>query len=232
MTLPTIYFILLLVCFIALIPFVKKILRNFHRKRKYTAILKEINLLFQEIDAFKVAKDARIKYEKSLTDLYYGEIDICALLDLLDIASPPQQCVFYDLGSGCGKSAFAVKLNYPHLKVHGIELIEELHDIANQKLHQYLDKNGLAHHDFGLEFIQANILNHNFTHADIIFINATAFSPGTWQQILYKLMQMKCGTKIIITSKTLPSPAFVIRYQAMELMSWGFTSTYIYEKVI
>lgn len=94
MTLPTIYFILLLVCFIALIPFVKKILRNFHRKRKYTAILKEINFLFQEIDAFKVAKDARIKYEKSLTDLYYGEIDICALLDLLDIASPPQQCVF------------------------------------------------------------------------------------------------------------------------------------------
>lgn len=231
-TIGCLYLLLLAVCLFGLFPFVKKIILNYLRKKRYLQILKDLDLLFRHTNPFLISKQHRYKTKAPLEDLHYGEINFCALLDLMDIIKPQHQNLFYDLGSGSGKSAFAVKLRYPSLDVKGIELIPQLHEIAEQKLHEYLDKHGHNKDSFGLRFICDNLLNQNFSDGDIIFINATAYSRDTWTQILHKLIQLKRGAKIIITSKTLPAPTFIKRYQGMELMSWGFTSTYIYEKII
>jgi precorrin-6B methylase 2 len=228
----TIYIVVLLLCLACCYPVAKKIYLHYRRKIKYAKIQKELNLLFQDLNPYQVSMAARLKMPNNCGDLTYGEIDTLALLDLLAIIKPPAKCVFYDLGSGCGKSALAVKLHYPHMKVHGIEVIPELHEIATQKLQLYLTKRALKAEKFTLSFFCQNLLDHNFSHADIIFINATAFSPDIWEQILYKLVQLKRGAKIIITTKGLPTPTFVEIYSGMELMSWGLASTYIYEKFI
>jgi hypothetical protein len=216
---------------IVLYPIVKKISYRILRKRRYAEIIKELDALFLSINAFQLSQ--AVRQDKMLeSDFIYGEIDTCALLDLLDIIDPHPECVFYDLGSGVGKSSLAVKLRHPKMLVKGIELIHPLHVIAELKLKEYLDKKDLTHLEFGLHFICDNILNQNISDGDIIFINATAYSQSTWNQILYKLIHLKPGAMVIVTSKLLPTPAFTKKYQGMELMSWGLTSTYIFEKVL
>ncbi len=223
---------LLLVSLLILIPLVKTFYLNYSRKRKYQQIVNELNVLFQDVNPFDISNEARKKIEEPPSDLHYGEIDLCALLDLIALIQPHPSAVFYDLGSGSGKSALAVKLRYPAFKVIGIELIESLHQVAQQKHQQYLTNHSVPSDQFEVSFINDNLLNQHFADADIIFINATAYSSATWEQILYKLVQLKRGAKVIITSKKLPFPAFNKHYQGMELMSWGLTSTYIYEKVL
>lgn len=231
-TADILYIFALFISLLMFFPIVKKIFLNWRRKKKYTQILKTLNALFADVNPFQISKEARQHIKVPTSDLHYGEIDTCALLDLMDIVKPSGQGLFYDLGSGSGKTALAVKLKHPTLVVKGIELVPALHAIAEQKLFEYLEKETLDAKRFGLSFICDNLLNQNFSDADIIFINATAYSANTWEQILYKLVQLKRGAKIIITSKTLPSPTFTKTYQGMELMSWGLTSTYIYEKII
>lgn len=229
---------ILLLCLIFLcllltfFPLLKKAYYNYQRKKEYTQILNEVVTLFETVNPFQISKDARKEIADPPPDLVYGEIGICTLLDLLTIIQPKPDALYYDLGSGAGKSALAVKLRYPSMRVKGIELLAALHAVSEQKLLQYLQQHKLPQESFGLNFICDNILNQDFTDADIIFINATAISHTTWEQILYKLIQLKPGAKIITTSKRLPAPTFVKKYQGMELMSWGLTSTYIYEKII
>jgi hypothetical protein len=225
-------FLVLLFFLVALGPFARQFLRAFYRKKKYTHILSVLQDLYQDINPYEISKNASLRAKDNSPDLLYGEIDPCALLDMLDIIKPAPKDIFYDLGSGAGKSALAVKMRYPELEVLGFEIIEELHQVSMNKRDQFLHQYGQKIDPSELEFIHANILDHHFCQADIIFINAVAYSAGTWRQILYKFLQAKSGVKIIVTSKTLPTPAFHKLYQGMELMSWGRNSTYIYEKVI
>lgn len=193
------------------------------RKIKYRRILHTIGELYHRDNPFMIAKAAR---PDTLSDFYYGEIDLCAFLDLLAMTHPQPNAIFYDLGSGCGKTLFAAKLAYPRLEVRGIELVADLHALGSQKLVEYLSLNKKFH----LQFICDDLLQQDFTDANILFINATAYSVPTWEQINSKLLNLKTGTKIIITSKTLPQTHFIPYYSGMEQMSWGLTSTYIYVK--
>ncbi|MBS0290633.1 MAG: hypothetical protein JSS07_11445 [Proteobacteria bacterium] len=218
---------LLLCGLIMLIPLGTVCFRHYKRRISYGRILKTIDSLFVNTNPFAIAKSARIQ---DSTEFLYGEIEICTLLDLVACTQPLSKQVFYDLGSGCGKTLFAVKLAYPFLKVKGIEMIDALHQLAVQKYDLYLAKSHLSSSAFELVLIHQNFIQVNILDADIIFINATAYSKATWEQILDKLIQLKVGTKVIITSKTLPATHFSKTYQGMEWMSWGLTSTYVYEK--
>ncbi len=209
-------FLLAAILFVAIAYLFTSPIKSFVRNRKYRQILTAVHTCFQDVDAFSISKNARSNSVSE--DLYYGEVNLCALLDLMALVKPKPQEVFYDLGAGCGKTMMAVKLKYPFLQVKGIELIEDLYTIAVQKLPL----------DFTL--ICGDYLNQNFLDADILFINATGFSCATWDKLVTTLMQLKSGTRIILTSKTLPCPPFVKKTQGLERMSWGYASTTIYEK--
>lgn len=209
-------FVLLLIYLVAKEPFY-----HYQRKKKYTQILNTINKLYQDINPFEISTTHRIANNIADPDFHYGEISLCALLDLVAMIDPRPNDTFYDVGSGCGKSLLAIKLRYPQMQVIGIEALKPLHDIAVQKLAQMQD----------VILICDDLLNYHFLDPNIVFINSTSFSAKTWDQIVQKLIQLKAGTKIIVTSKTLPSPFFAKRYQGMERMSWGLTSTTIYEKI-
>ncbi|MGD9591902.1 MAG: hypothetical protein AB7V32_05235 [Candidatus Berkiella sp.] len=210
-----------------LFPLSKSWYLAYYRKTRYRYILNTLQSLYGNTDPFAIAKHAKSKQKES-SELTYGEINSITILDLFARISPRNELV-YDLGSGGGKAMLAIKLRYPQLNVIGIEKVPALNNLAKEKYLEYLKRHKLKEADFLLTHIQQDIKDYPFDDAQIIFINATAFEDS-WPPILEKLHQVKSGSKIIITSKTLSPDAFKKLYQGMEQMSWGLTSTYIYEK--
>lgn len=224
-------YLYILLLFIAVTPFLiiaARAYTHLRRKQQYKKIMLEIENCYSGQDTYTTAKKHRHLYFGY--DLVYGEIMIYTLLDLLNSLKPSEHKIFYDLGSGGGKAAFAVKLYFPKFEVTGLELIEPLNAIALHALNRY----NLLHAPNRLKdltFICTDFLKYDFSNADIVFINATGFTDENWQQILIKLNQLKQGTAVITTSKLLPSDTFIQRYGAMEQMHWGLVSTYIYERL-
>lgn len=190
------------------------------RHRQYRQILKTVNALYQQTNPYLIAKQAQGEYHGD--SLTYGEIDLCTLLDLLAMIKPTLHDHFLDLGSGSGKAVLTVKLRYPQLAVWGIERIQALHDLAEEV--------GQSIPPPHAHYLCDDFLTYDISHASILLINATAFLPDVWEPLLVKLLALKAGTKIIITSKQLPAEAFIAHFGALEKMSWGHANTYIYEK--
>jgi len=176
---------------------------------------------YQQDNPYLIAKAAKEKHDND--SLTYGEIDTVALLDLLARLKPTAQDVFYDLGSGLGKAVFAAKFCHPQMRAIGIERQAELHDLAEKIGHSKAPPHA--------KYICDDFLNVDISDATIILINATAFNGELWEALLAKLKALKPMTKIIITSKKLPSSDFIKRYGAMEKMNWGLCTTHIYEKI-
>lgn len=218
---------LLFICLLGLLAFLP--LKKTIQRKKQRRVLQTVQQLFADTDPFSLAKQAR-EHLAGRDDLIYGEMLLNTWLELLTQLSLQPNQVFYDLGSGCGKIAIATKLRYPTLTVKGIEILSDLHHLAKQKWQQHCRLNHLTSNS-QIQFIAGDFLECAFQDADIIFLNATAFSDTTWQQILVKLKSLKSGTQIVITTKLLPEAYFAKKYQGMELMSWGYASTYIYEKI-
>lgn len=226
----TLLFLLLIgLLFILFAPWLKKRFHEWQRHRKYSAIIQQIHALYQDTDPYLLSLQTR-KQDSSLPNGAYGEISLCALLDLLKEIDFSPNDIFYDLGSGIGKTLLAVKLCYPTLNVQGIEIIPSLHHAALEKYQEFLTEKKSKAEDFAIKHHLDNFLEYNFSDANIIFINATGYTTVEIEALLPKLLNLAPSTKIIVTSKTLPAPAFEKTYQGMEKMSWGLTSTYIYEK--
>lgn len=209
---------------IVLIVACYKLLKPYYDAKKrhqdYSQILKIINTLYKQSNPYLLAKEAQTQYQGN--SLTYGEISLCTLLDLLALIKPTTHDCFYDLGSGSGKAVIATKLRYPQMEVVGIERIQSLHDLA-EEIGQGVPP---PHAQFRCE----DFLSADLRDATILLINATAFLPDVWEPLLVKLLYLKSGTKVIVTSKLLPAEAFIMRYGALEKMSWGAANTYIYEK--
>lgn len=224
-------FILILFIPIGGLVYFKKIRPYFIRRRFYQ-ITNEINKIYADVNPFKVSLESRKLYPHfKKEELVYGEIEIPTLLALCRKISPHKKQVFYDLGSGSGKVAIAVKLCYPTLVVKGIEILPELKQLAVLKWLSFVQKYPKQFAEQDIEFIGADIMEISFQEADIIFINATSFSSETWQKIIHKLTELKKGSKILVTTKQLPATTFQPLYVGSELMSWGFTTTSLYEKI-
>ncbi len=218
-------YIIGIILFVALLGICYRLTKPYYlihrRQRDYRRILQTVAALYQQENPYIIAKEAR-NHEPD-DSLIYGEIDLCALLDLLDHIKPTSNDTLYDLGSGAGKALVAAKLRYPNMEVVGIEYLQPLHDLAEEIGQSFPPPHATYKND--------NFLTADFSEATILLVNATAYSPATWEPLLVKLQALKQGTKIIVTSKELPSPAFVQCYGAMEKMSWGLCTTRIYEKL-
>jgi len=203
-------------------------IKNYLRRYRYAKIIHTINALYADINAFLLSQEER---EQILApELYYGEMDLCAFLDLMAIIKPKANQRFYDLGSGGGKLVIAAKMRYPSLRCFGIELLKSLNKISHLKYQALIAKQAVAK-EGNVTFLQGNFLKADLNEADIVFINATGFTPTTFPAVCEKLLLLKARCKIIITSKQLPQPQFKKIYQGTEKTSWGFTSTFIYERM-
>jgi SAM-dependent methyltransferase len=181
----------------------------------------------------RVSKMTR-RQKKLLSDEYlYGEINLLTLVKLIDLASPQKDEVFFDLGSGAGDAIFMADYCYEFSQCTGIEILPALFQLSERKQEKYKEKaieinptKSVTSH-----FIQDNFLKVDFSTADIVFINATAFKGPTWDNLSKLLKLLKPGSRVIVTSLKLKAPDFELIYSANEVMSWGFCSVRIFKRL-
>ncbi|WP_019215574.1 class I SAM-dependent methyltransferase [Legionella tunisiensis] len=184
--------------------------------------------LYANIDGFALSKAERTKQDA--LEYTYGEIDFESFIALLSLGKPESSTVFYDLGSGIGKAVLACIMAFDVQKSCGIELFASLHHCAQQQQQRLKRIQGYKNKADRIKFIHGNFMKTNFSDANLIFINATAFFGETWLAISKLVEQIQPGALVITTSKALRSNLFTLDSVTHVKMSWGLVKAYIQQR--
>jgi hypothetical protein len=185
--------------------------------------------LFADVDGFRLSKRARTGQDAP--EYLYGEIDFASFIALLSRCKPNPSTVFYDLGSGIGKTVLACAMVFEVKRSCGIELFASLHQRAILQQERLRQISGYQEKANRIEFKQGNFLEVQLLDASLIFINATAFFGETWRAISRQLEQIKPGSLVVSTSKALHSPLFVTLTVTQVTMSWGIVDAFIQQRL-
>lgn len=189
--------------------------------------------LYKRVNAKAISKKERKRLAIEDDAFVYGEIEFLPFYTILEKTKPKTSDVFYDLGSGAGKAVFTAASFFDMNKACGIELLPALYHLSHQQIRKAQPMAKACQRKLStIEFIQEDFLQFDISDGDIIFINATCLSFSSWEKILDKLMHLKIGSRVIVTSKKIQHDAFEIVSQSFELMSWGLNSVNIYRKVL
>lgn len=185
--------------------------------------------LYANIDGFALSKAERIQGDAF--EYVYGEIEFESFIALLSLGNPNSATVFYDLGSGTGKAVLACAMVFNVKKSCGIELFSSLYQTAElqqgrlKELPDYFEKAKC------IEFKKADILQTRFDEASLIFINATGFFGDSWIAVSKSIEQIKSGSLVISTSKSLSSELFTCLRVTQVAMSWGIVNAFIQQRL-
>eukprot|EP00743_Colponemidia_sp_Colp-15_P010522 GILK01011596.1.p1 GENE.GILK01011596.1~~GILK01011596.1.p1 ORF type:complete len:567 (-),score=61.01 GILK01011596.1:368-2068(-) len=167
----------------------------------------------------------------------YGEVEFVPFLKMMQTVRIPKNGVFWDLGCGVGKAVFAMALSHPDLQVcHGIELLDTLYRTAQEAADCYNDqvrgellKEGIA--SAPVHIHQADILQEDWSGADILYISSICFSDELLQAIATKTERLKSGS-CVVTLKDLRALTGSLRLieNFRVKMSWGKSSCYVFER--
>lgn len=203
-----------------------------HQKRVKLA-LATVEEAYKTTNTFKVSKAARTNRKLESDQFMYGEILDLTLVKMLEVAQPKAGEVFYDLGSGGGRTVFMADLCYDFKRCCGIEILEPLYRLSLNKrkqINEIAKAKDKSYHST-VDFINGDFLTLDFNDADIIFINATAWGGYIWENLVAKLKKLKVGCRIIVTTFKLNYPEFKCLLETHEVMSWGFCSVRIYQRI-
>lgn len=212
--------------------FAKNALNAYFKNHKNGQQLKQANQLLKKL--YRHTPSAIISYRErkklNIQDdaFTYGEIEFLSFFSILDIIAPKSHEIFYDLGAGSGKALFAVAFYGDIEKCYGIELLKPLYQLAKNKINMLAPE--YPTETARIQLINNDFLQHDFTDGDIIFINATCLSYSSWEKIQEKLLSLKSGSRIIVTTKKIQHELFELIHHGMTLMSWGMNSINIYKK--
>jgi len=187
--------------------------------------------VYKDINGFLVSKQSAEREKHFSPEDVYGEINNAEFLNLLRRVNPKPGEVFYDLGSGVGKTVILAALSYPFEKVCGIEQIQDLSDLS-KACAQGLRSKKAAQELLGktrIEFIQGDFFDIDFSDANIVYINATAFMD-IWQELSVKLESLKPGSRVLVVGRQLLSDSFYLIESDLALMTWGKTMLHVYQR--
>lgn len=120
---------------------------------------------------------------------------------------------FYDLGCGSGKLVnLAAMLGFI---ATGIELEDSRYEMACAAHARLHSKVSCA----PPRFIHASFLHHDFSDADIIFINSVGFGAGMIRSLALNARKMRGGSQII-SFRPLPGPEFKELEVVPMVVSW------------
>ena len=201
---------------------------NWKRRNRLYHHLNALQQISTDINGFQLSKQARLQYDAM--DYVYGEIDNIAFAALLSLVQTNNDTVFYDLGSGSGKTVMLYAMLFPQQKSCGIELFDTLHQAAliqKRRLGCLPDYQDIASK---ITYIQDNFLNVDLNDATVIYINSTSYFGDTWTILNHKLSALPNCTTIITTSKPLITPTYKVAKITRVQMSWGIVHAYIHVK--
>lgn len=213
-------------------------------------VLEELSSLYEEY-TFATAKDAsltddirrgdnNINNQHSEDSLVYGEIDLHGFVQLLLTCNVPRTTndIFYDLGSGSGRAVFAARYCGDYKECIGIELLQNLHDLATsvQSLYKFQYKHKLKHQQ--IRFVHSDLLDYEswWSNGTVVYIPNLLFDDVLMDQIADKAKYAPsnaywiCLKKFRSSSSTSFDSAFELIHQCPVAMSWGESNVYVYRR--
>lgn len=198
--------------------------------------LQLVNQLYEGISGFSVSINSREQEGKmDEPSLTYGELTDTSIVEVLAVVKPQPGEVFYDLGSGAGKPVLWASVLYDWRKCCGVELLKGLYELSLQQAEKLKSSPELGkllpNKAMNVEFINNDILNQDFSDANVILTNATAFSQDLWKSLTDKFIDLPIGTRIMSLTKSINMPEFEQIHSGTYLMTWGMNSVHFYQKV-
>lgn len=203
------------------------IINLFSESPKTKEYLKKV---YRDISGYNISEQDRETVNKNGSAVY-GEIKYKSLKTILDDLKPNKKDVFYDLGSGVGKSVVQASLDYKFNRCFGIELSKERHEQA-VKICQLLkkDKKISRYHD--VIFKNQDITKINFKNATIIYICSTCYPDHLMITLTNKFKDLKPGTRILTLKSLIPTKNIKLVKTYNLAMSWSKNSPIYLYKVI
>jgi hypothetical protein len=153
---------------------------------------------------------------------------------------PKQGTKFYDLGSGTGKAVLAARLLHDFESCNGIEIINNLHEVAVKLKHKFEQGDELVQHT---QFVKADnpvpqihfecgdfLETDSWFDGDVVFINSTCFDEDLMESLSKKCESLKSNSYVITFTKPLDSKKFEILEKSRYAMSWGTATVYIHKR--
>jgi SAM-dependent methyltransferase len=192
------------------------------------------NYLYANIDGKKISAIARSRHNEPVENLLYGEIDFDSLKKIIEYANPKKDGVFYDLGSGTGRVVLECHILFNFKKSIGIELLKDLHNKSLEVARKFnanvkpIISNNLTSKEF--EFINKSFFEVNLSDADVILMNHPFKDGPNFVDLEKKFLnELKPGTKIITTIRSLKNPAIKLLGHKKYHFSWGLSTVYFHE---
>jgi predicted RNA methylase len=192
------------------------------------------NSLYSPINGYKLSAIGKTEVKHNKKELTYGEVSPEAFYTILKSLPFKSNGVFYDLGSGTGKAVILAALLFNFSKCVGIELLEPLHNAAQDiQLRFEKEIQSLIHNyeEKKIEFICEDFLFYDFSDANIIFTHSTCFTEDLWVKLTEKFEQLKNDTLIITVTRTLISENLQLIKTREYGMAWGRATVHIYKKI-
>lgn len=197
--------------------------------------LKILDKLYKDVNGTEISLKERQRLNTINPSFTYGEATFPSIAMSLAIAEPKPGEVFYDLGAGAGKAVFCAALLNDWKKCCGIEYLPALHECTDTLLKKLREmpeakqnfQEALNH----IEFLQNDIVQADFSDADIIYMNATAFTPDLWESVVPKLETLKRGARVILLTKRLNKDKFELIQETSLPMSWGMNAVGVYKRI-
>lgn len=195
---------------------------------------KLMDVLYGDIDGYGLSNKGREHLGVAGEDFVYGEVTPEVVWDLLRSVRAEPGETFYDLGSGTGKGVLFASLLSDLGRSIGIELLPDLHDAAmsvcaryNDRILPYLPEK----HWQKMEYRCNDMLQEDFSDADIVFAHCTCWSPRLMDGVTAKCNQLRPGARVITVSKELHSPHYAGLGSMICQMAWGTATAYFWKRM-
>mmetsp|Transcript_15283 Transcript_15283/g.29372 ORF Transcript_15283/g.29372 Transcript_15283/m.29372 type:complete len:178 (-) Transcript_15283:373-906(-) len=145
--------------------------------------------------------------------------------------------VFYDLGSGSGRCVVSAALLLPQFtKVCGIEILQGLADLAIEVntlyKHEIQSKLPEEYKEQKVSFVVDDILNADWSDADVVLVNSTCFSQQLFEKLQSRAARLvRAGALIItLTHQFHDTQAWEILEETERRMSWGTAKMFVHRR--
>jgi len=161
--------------------------------------------MYQHINAFGIPEHETKLIEERGGAPTYGEIKPESLATIFNDIGVTNKDVFYDLGSGSGKTVIQAYLEFPFKKVVGVELSEKRYNYALEVL-QVLRQRDLVDPARPIEFILGDFAEVPFDGATVIYMCSTCYSNELMEKLAEKFSHLKKGLHVV-SLKQIPNHA-------------------------
>lgn len=205
--------------------------------KTYEEIKPVYDHIFTNLNGYAISlleKTRREVNEPLFKDILYGEVSL-ELLYALYVLPPLNGYVqnlktFYDLGSGIGNAVISSHLTGLFDKCVGIELLDTLYNTSLEAKRRLVQLHPEA--DSRVQFIHDNILNVDFSAADLVLFCCPTQDSTIRSAIEQQFQQLRSGSIILsLIHQFADQTNFKLLDAKFVKVAWGETPLRIYQKI-